>query len=208
MGGQVSTEDKAIVNVWTLMLSKRGIKYYEQALQTLLQFCKSQGVETTTEGAFSIKNWEQTGKLIFESASKVNETARSIMTTWRLVLDTLKLIKAEWNAKAAAEAPWVPPTEISQNDGVPGGAVGGIGAASGLIAERVDEKPEREWLSSKLFNPAEPLCHAFRAPLLLASGAHVQRPALPMLRLLEPYTLCSMLCININLLGSPLLAAD
>lgn len=130
------------------------------------------------------------------------------MTTWRLVLDTLKLIKAEWNAKAAAEAPWVTPTEISQNDRAPGAAVGGLSAASGLIAERVGEKPEREWLSSKLFNPAEPPCHAFRAPLLLASGVHVQHLAPPTLWLLEPYTLCSMPCINISLLGSPLLAAD
>lgn len=55
MGGQISAEDKAIVNIWTLNLSKRGIEHDEESLETFLQFSRSQGVEITTDSAFSVK---------------------------------------------------------------------------------------------------------------------------------------------------------
>lgn len=55
---------------------------------------------------FNIDNWEQTGELIIESASRGDETAKNIMSTWRLVLDTLKMKKAERDA--AMEAPHLP----------------------------------------------------------------------------------------------------
>lgn len=63
MGAQLSTEEKVIVNVWTLMLCKRRIKCNEQALQTVFLWCKSQGVDATTEATFSTKKWEQASEV-------------------------------------------------------------------------------------------------------------------------------------------------
>lgn len=59
MGSQVSQEEGSIVNIWTSLLGKWGIKY-----------------EATSAKAFS-----------------VNETAKNLMITWRVVLETLKAEK-------------------------------------------------------------------------------------------------------------------
>lgn len=93
------------MNMWTLISSKRGVEHGEEALETLLQFCKSQDVEITRNAAFNVKILEQVGWLVFDSATRGNKIARSVLPTWRTVVDMLKLIKAERNTKVAAKMP-------------------------------------------------------------------------------------------------------
>lgn len=172
MGSQVSTkekakvsaEEKAIVNVWTFMLDHRGIKCDKKGLHTLLQWCRNHGVDVTIEAAFIVKTWEQAGELIFESASRGDETAKNIMTTWRQVLDTLKLLKLEQNAKTAAETPQAPPAKTPSDSGTQERALGGVGATSSSRVERTGEKPEGKWLSSAPTIPATPPAPCAPAP--------------------------------------------
>ncbi|XP_039562500.1 uncharacterized protein LOC120500974 [Passer montanus] len=164
MGSQLSTkkkanvaaEEKAIVNAWTLMLHLQGIKCNKKALCTLLQWCRNHGVDASVRAAFIVKNWEQAGELIFESASRGDETAKNIMTTWRLVLDTLKLLKPEQHAKTAAEAPQAPPAKTPSDSGAQEGAAGGVEATSSLQLERTGENLEGKQLSSMPHIPATP----------------------------------------------------
>lgn len=160
---QVSAEEKAIVNVWTLMLGRRGIKGDKKALCTFLQWCRNHGVDTSIEAAFIVKNWERAGELIFESASRGDETAKNIMTTWSLVLDTLKLLKLEQNAKTS-EAPQAPPATTSCDSGAQEGALGGAGATSSLRVERTSKKLEGKRLSSAPTIPVTPPAPCAPAP--------------------------------------------
>lgn len=97
MGSQVSQEERSIVNIWTSLLAKQGIKYDRHQLKALLLSCKSQGIEANSENAFSVTTWEQVGLLILESDSQGDEIARSVMTTWQVVLDALRMLKKEWD---------------------------------------------------------------------------------------------------------------
>ncbi|XP_037994398.1 uncharacterized protein LOC119701599 [Motacilla alba alba] len=153
---KVSAEEKAIVYIWTVMLGQRGIKCDKKALRTLLQWCRQHGVVATEEAAFIVKNLEQAGELIFESASRGDETAKNIMTTWRLVLDTLKRLKPEQNAKTAAEAPEAAPAKTPSGSGAQEAATGGAGAASSSQLERTGEKLEGKRVSSTPPIPATP----------------------------------------------------
>ncbi|XP_059329457.1 uncharacterized protein LOC132074056 [Ammospiza nelsoni] len=161
---KVSAEEKAIVNVWSLMLDHRGIKCDKKALHTLLQWCRNHGVDATIEAAFLVKIWEWAGELIFESASRGDDTAKNIMKTWRLVLDTLKLLELEQNAKTAAEAPQTPPAKKPSDGGAQERAVGGIGATSSSRVKRTGEKPEGKQLSSAPSIPATPPVPCAPAP--------------------------------------------
>ncbi|XP_072785702.1 uncharacterized protein [Taeniopygia guttata] len=162
----VSTEEKAVVNIWTLMLGQRGIKCDKKALRALLQWCRNHGVDATIEAAFISKNWERAGELIFDSASRGDETAKNIMTTWRLVLDTLKLLKPEQNAKAAAEAPQAPCAKIPSDTEVQTGAAGRVGATSSSQVERTGEKLEVQQPSSMPPIPATLPVPCASAPLV------------------------------------------
>lgn len=93
------------MNVWTLILGKRGVEHDKEALETLLQFRKSQGIEITTDAAFSVNVCERVSQLIFDSASRGDKIAINVLTTWRTLMDTLKLIIAKRNAEAAAKMP-------------------------------------------------------------------------------------------------------
>lgn len=97
MGSQVSQEERSIVNIWTSLLAKQGIKYDRHQLKALLLSCKSQGIEANSKNAFSVTTWEQLGLLILESDSQGDEIARSVMTTWQVVLDALRMLKKEWD---------------------------------------------------------------------------------------------------------------
>ncbi|XP_077640431.1 uncharacterized protein LOC144246498 [Lonchura striata] len=162
----VSTEEKAIVNIWTAMLGHRGIKCDKKALRALLQWCRNHGVDATIETAFISKNWERAGELIFDSASRGDETAKNIMTTWRLVLDTLKLVKPEQNAKTAAEAPQAPCAKTPSDTEVQKGAVGRVGATSSSQVERTGEKLEVQQPSSMPPIPATLPVPCAPAPLV------------------------------------------
>ncbi|XP_050830686.1 uncharacterized protein LOC108964007 [Serinus canaria] len=167
---QVSAEEKAVVKAWTIMLGRRGIKYDKKALCTFLQWCRNHGVDVTIEAAFIVKNWERAGELILESASGGDETAKNIMTTWSLVLDTLKLLKLEQNAKTAAEARQAPPAKTPSDSGAHEGAPGGGGATSSFRVERTGKKLEGKQLSSAPTISATPPAPCAPAP---------QRPAPP-----------------------------
>uniref|UniRef100_A0A8C5ITU3 CCHC-type domain-containing protein n=1 Tax=Junco hyemalis TaxID=40217 RepID=A0A8C5ITU3_JUNHY len=170
MGSQVSTkekvsaEEKAIVNVWSFMLDHRGIKCDKKDLHTLLQWCRNHGVDASIEAAFLVKIWERAGELIFESASRGDDTAKNIKTTWKRLLDTLKLLELEQNAKPAAEAPQTPPAKTPSDGGAQEGALGGVGATSSSRVERAGEKAEGKQLSSAPAIPATPPAPCAPAP--------------------------------------------
>ncbi|XP_054131785.1 uncharacterized protein LOC128936668 [Melozone crissalis] len=163
---KVSAEEKAIVNLWSLMLDRREIKYDKKALHSLLQWCRNHGVDATIETAFLVKIWERAGELIFESAFRGDDTAKNIMKTSRLVLDALKLLELEQNAKTAAEAPQTPPAKTPSDGGAQEGAVGGVGATSSSRVKRTGEKPEGKQLSSTPTIPATPPAPCAPAPPL------------------------------------------
>lgn len=161
---KVSAGEKAIVNIWALMLDHRGIKCDKKALHTLLQWCRNHGIDATMEATFIVKNWERAGELIFESASRGDETAKNIMTSWRAVLESLKLLKLEQSATTAAEAPQAPPAKTPSDSGAQEGALGGVDATSSLRVERTGEKQEGKQLSSTPTIPATPPALCAPAP--------------------------------------------
>jgi len=117
------------------ILKKCGIKYEEQAVRTLLLWCKRNELPATAKTAFDIETWEEAGKKLFEAASKGDQVATQTLTIWRLVKDSLAQLRADKKAKAAAAsatdpepsprpaspstfpvpmAPQLPPTEGAQ----------------------------------------------------------------------------------------------
>ncbi|KAF2973627.1 hypothetical protein EK904_008780 [Melospiza melodia maxima] len=160
MGSLVSTKEKAKVSA------------EEKAI-----WCRIHGVDATIEAAFLVKIWERAGELIFESASRGDDTAKNIMKTWRLVLDTLKLLELEQNAKTAAEAPQTPPAKKPSDGGAQEGAVGGVGATSSSRVKRTGEKPEGKQLSSAPTIPATPLAPCAPAPPISTKPSSPPLPA-------------------------------
>lgn len=124
MGQRILAQEKSIVNIWTSMLERKGKKYDTHMLKALILWCKKQGLYIDLENMFYAAYWEKTRKLIIESASQGDQSAKYILTTWRTPLDTLKLLKAEKDAEMAA------PLE-AKAIGETGGSGRGGGVASG-----------------------------------------------------------------------------
>jgi len=55
MGAQISVEERSILNVLMHILKKRGIKYEERAVRTLLLCCKCNELPATAITAFDIE---------------------------------------------------------------------------------------------------------------------------------------------------------
>lgn len=154
MGSQVSQEERSIVNIWTSLLAKQGIKYDRHQLKALLLSCKSQGIEANSENAFSVTTWEQVGLLILESDSQGDEIARSVMTTWQVVLDALRMLKKEWDMENQTPADgegqsgkegWVEEAGCTPPPSKPLPALQGANFAGGfLLACRFSPTPPRD----------------------------------------------------------------
>ena len=110
MGAQISVEERSILNVLMHILKKRGIKYEERAVRTLLLCCKCNELPATAITAFDIETWEKAEKKLLEAASKGDQVATQYLMTWRLVKDSLAQLCVDKKAKAAAASAMDPET--------------------------------------------------------------------------------------------------
>lgn len=94
MGSQISAEEKSMVCVFKKILEKRGIVCDEHTLRSLLAWLKSKGVAADAQTAFLIDTWNQVGEVLWDAATKGDDTATRL-TTWRLVIDSLKQLKTD-----------------------------------------------------------------------------------------------------------------
>ncbi|KAJ7411997.1 hypothetical protein BTVI_47918 [Pitangus sulphuratus] len=86
----MSPDEKHIVSAWKTLLRQRGIKYDDDRLRALLQWCRREGSEATLHSAFSISAWEDIGKKLWNAISDGTEGLEGLAPTWKLVLTTLK----------------------------------------------------------------------------------------------------------------------
>jgi len=101
------------------MLEKRGISYEEPTLRLLLTWLKNKDVAEDSQTAFLIDTWTKAGDLLWDAATKGDATTVKILTTWRLVTDSLKQLKADRTARAAAVVATAPmgPGELGSSEG-------------------------------------------------------------------------------------------
>ncbi|CAM9195537.1 unnamed protein product, partial [Bubo scandiacus] len=95
MGGSLSEEEGMILTMWKLLLQRRGVKVDDAVLRKMLLWSKEQGYEASTVTAFSVSKWEELGQKLLENASQGNKNATDLLTTWRLLKETLKDFKVE-----------------------------------------------------------------------------------------------------------------
>uniref|UniRef100_A0A8B9F2B3 CCHC-type domain-containing protein n=1 Tax=Amazona collaria TaxID=241587 RepID=A0A8B9F2B3_9PSIT len=120
MGAAQTKEEAAVLNLLQCILSRRGIKYEEDALKGLLQWSKEKGLFSGVGTAFEISTWEAIGIQLWDTITDGGKAAREAQkysTLWKLIRETLRDMKSERAAAAlAAEAlspvtPSVPPPE-------------------------------------------------------------------------------------------------
>ncbi|CAM9136880.1 unnamed protein product, partial [Bubo scandiacus] len=102
MGAQISAEEKSILHILTKILEKRGIKYEEKAICTLLLWCKRNGVPADALSAFNLETWREAGNTLFEAATRGDTIAASSFTTWQQIQESPKQLKSDWTAAVAA----------------------------------------------------------------------------------------------------------
>jgi len=121
MGSQLSFEEQATVYILKNILEKHGISYEEHTLCLLLAWLKSKGVAADSQTAFFIDTWTKAGDFLWDAATKGDATAVRILTTWRLVTDSLKQLKVDRAARAAAVVATAPtadsPGELGSSEG-------------------------------------------------------------------------------------------
>ncbi|KAJ7428163.1 hypothetical protein BTVI_01248 [Pitangus sulphuratus] len=93
MGSTLSKEDKAIIQMWMLILIEHGIKLDTLLLQTMLKWSRDQCYQATSENAFSVSVWDELGKRLFDSSTHGDKGAMELLTTWCMLLETLKDFK-------------------------------------------------------------------------------------------------------------------
>nr|XP_013804869.1 PREDICTED: endogenous retrovirus group K member 5 Gag polyprotein-like [Apteryx mantelli mantelli]XP_013807647.1 PREDICTED: endogenous retrovirus group K member 5 Gag polyprotein-like [Apteryx mantelli mantelli] len=108
MGSQISTEEQAIVRILIKLLNKKGVQYDEHTLRLLLAWLKSKGLPPDSVTAFQLPTWERAGEILWDEATKGDLTATKVLTTWRLVKDSLQYLKSERAATAAVVAATAP----------------------------------------------------------------------------------------------------
>ncbi|PKU33657.1 endogenous retrovirus group k member 25 pol [Limosa lapponica baueri] len=104
MGAQMSVEEKAICTLLLKILQSKGIKYDEYKIKLTLKWLKAKGEKADSVTAFAIETWQRAGEKIWEAAPHGDATAAEIMTTWRLILETLKEKQTERKALGTATA--------------------------------------------------------------------------------------------------------
>ncbi|KAK4811506.1 hypothetical protein QYF61_011554 [Mycteria americana] len=100
----MSAEEKLVITVFRKILEKRGIQYDETQLRMLLAWLKGQGVAPELTEIFEICTWETDGQVLWDAATRGDSSATGLLTTWRLVTDSLKQLKADRTVTAAAAA--------------------------------------------------------------------------------------------------------
>ena len=101
MGAQLSSEEQAIVHILKKILEKCGVSYEEHTLCLPLAWVKSNGVAADSQTEFLIDMWTKAGDLLWDAATKGDGTAVKILTTWHLVIDSLKQLKADRSTQEA-----------------------------------------------------------------------------------------------------------
>ncbi|XP_065718033.1 uncharacterized protein [Patagioenas fasciata] len=95
MGQNISSEEEVIVKLLLHILSMRGLKYEESNIRRLLVWCRTNGYPTEAEKVFKIELWDDIGQKLWDKVSNGDKEAKSLATTWKLIISTLKEFKAE-----------------------------------------------------------------------------------------------------------------
>ncbi|CAM9147905.1 unnamed protein product, partial [Bubo scandiacus] len=104
MGSTLSKEEAAVVKLLQHILSKRGVSYDEGNLRKLLLRARQHELIPSATAAFELATWEKIGVALWDDLSSGSKDSRKLSTVWRLVLDTLKEMKAERQTTASAFA--------------------------------------------------------------------------------------------------------
>jgi len=102
MGSQMSSEERSILSIYMKILQKGGIGYDETNLRLLLAWLKSKGVVADLQTAFQLSTWEKAGEVLQEAATGGEPIATKVLTTWRLVKESLQQLKSNRAVSAAA----------------------------------------------------------------------------------------------------------
>ncbi|XP_071658837.1 uncharacterized protein [Patagioenas fasciata] len=108
MGGNLSKEKGVILSTWKLLLKKWGVSLPELTLQKMLLWGKTQGLEVNTVTAFGVSQWMDLGNKLFDSTTRGSKEATELLTTWRLLLETLKGLKVQQDQAEAVEGDGLP----------------------------------------------------------------------------------------------------
>ena len=104
MGSTLSKEEAAVVKLLQHILSKRGVSYDEGNLRRLLLWARQHELIASETAAFELTTWEKIGAALWDDISSDSKDSRKLSTVWRVVLDTLKEMKAERQTTASAFA--------------------------------------------------------------------------------------------------------
>ncbi|KAM6275310.1 uncharacterized protein M6G45_000829 [Spheniscus humboldti] len=108
MGSQLTKEEESILCIFKKLLEKRGIKYDDYTLRLLLAWLKRKGIPPDSAAVFQKETWDKAGDLLWDAATRGDENAKVVLTTWRLVTDTLKQLKTDRAAHQAVVAATAP----------------------------------------------------------------------------------------------------
>uniref|UniRef100_A0A8D0FT59 Integrase catalytic domain-containing protein n=1 Tax=Strix occidentalis caurina TaxID=311401 RepID=A0A8D0FT59_STROC len=84
------------------MLSKRGISYNETSVRRLLKWCRNHGYPADAVTALEPAKWAEVGERLWDAMAMGDQHASELATTWKLLSDTLKALRAD--QKAAQQA--------------------------------------------------------------------------------------------------------
>ncbi|KAK4822300.1 hypothetical protein QYF61_012999 [Mycteria americana] len=177
MGANISAEEEAILKLLMQLLTKRGVKYDPYKIKLLLKFLQKQGAPSTVSAVFDVKTWEQVREKIWEAASRGDTTATEVMTTWRLVTETLRSWQAEKKVQnAVAQAAQGGDSESiaskpQEKDVLVdlGEEDGGSDEASGEVGLKLP--PPNSTPTKPMSSPAHPIHASEAQPTLIAEQA-------------------------------------
>ncbi|KAJ7423282.1 hypothetical protein BTVI_10492 [Pitangus sulphuratus] len=104
MRASMSKEEEAVIKLLQHILSERGVTYETAALKGLLSWAREQGHLPTVNSAFEIPEWEDIGKELWEEFTKGSKELTRYGPLWRVLVETLKSMKAERQVTASAFA--------------------------------------------------------------------------------------------------------
>ena len=104
MGSTLSKEEVTVVKLLQHILSERGSSYDEGNLRKLLSWARQHGLIPSVTAAFEVATWENIGAALWDDISSGSKDNRKLSTVWRLILETLKEMKAERQTTASAFA--------------------------------------------------------------------------------------------------------
>uniref|UniRef100_A0A8D0KYZ0 Integrase catalytic domain-containing protein n=1 Tax=Strix occidentalis caurina TaxID=311401 RepID=A0A8D0KYZ0_STROC len=105
MGQNKSAEETATVRLLLHILSKRGISYNETSVQRLLKWCRNHGYPADAVTALEPAKWAEVGERLWDAMAMGDQHASELATTWKLLSDTLKALRADRKAAQQASVP-------------------------------------------------------------------------------------------------------